>query len=128
MKASKWLVYATGIFFLGYGILFTLFPIEASSFVTGGSPQVPSGITDMRATYGGMSIAASIIMFILGSRNESLSFGLSVVAITLYAMAFTRLLGMMIDGDPNVLMYLYFVGEITFATLAMVFQRKHVTT
>ncbi|MFM2587156.1 DUF4345 domain-containing protein [Vibrio sp. TBV020] len=119
MNQAKWLVYAGGVFFLIYGVLFTFYPIEVATFISGSSPDTPSGVTDMRATYGGMSFAAGSIMIILGSKAESLSLGLKVVAITLLYMAATRLYGMLNDGSPNIWMYLYFIGEVVFGAFAL---------
>ena len=112
MNTAKFLVYATGAFFVIYGIAFTFFPVEMATLVTGSSPSTPSGVIDLRATYGGMSIAVGIIVLVLGSNAELVALGLLVVAVVLSAMASTRILGIMLDGEPNPVMYIYLAAEV----------------
>ena len=87
MNMAKLLIHATGLFFALYGTAFTFFSIEMASLVTDGSPSTPSGLSDLRATYGGMSIAMGATILVLGSRSELVSLGLLVVAVVLLAMA-----------------------------------------
>ncbi|MEM6597848.1 MAG: DUF4345 domain-containing protein [Cyanobacteria bacterium P01_C01_bin.69] len=119
MNTAKFLVYATGLFFVFYGVAFTFLPVEMSSLVTGGSPSTPSGIIDLRATYGGMSIAMGATILILGFNPELVSLGLLVVAVILLAMAGARTLGIILDGTPNLLMYSYLAAELLFAGFAL---------
>ena len=119
MTMAKLLVYATGLFFILYGAAFTLLPVHMASLITGAVPGTPSGLIDLRATYGGMSIAIGATLFLLGSRSELISLGLLATAVVLLAMAGTRLLGIMIDGTPNGVMYLYLAAELVFGGLAL---------
>ena len=119
MNASRLLVFVTGLFFGLYGFAFSIFPVEMSFFVTDGSPGTPSGIIDLRASYGGMSVATGLILLICACKPGFLIPGLSIIAILLSAMAGTRLLGMLLDGAPNRIMYLYLVAEIIVAALAL---------
>ena len=84
---ARLLIYATGLFFVLYGAAFSVLPVEMASLVTGGSRSTPSGLIDLRATYGGMSIAVGITLLILGSRSELVSLGLLTTAVVLLAMA-----------------------------------------
>ena len=119
MKAAKFLVYAAGLFFVLYGVAFALFPVTLSVWVTGGSPSTSSGVIDLRATYGGMSVAVGAILLILGFHGEWISLGLWAIAIVLLAMAATRILGIILDGSPNLVMYIYLAAELLFASLAL---------
>ena len=96
-----------------------MFPVELSQWVTDSHPQSSSGVIDLRATYGGLSIAVGIILCRLGSNPVWLSLGLQSVALVLLAMAAGRVLGMVLDGSPNPLMYLHLAGEVLFAVLAL---------
>lgn len=124
MNMAKLLIYATGLFFVLYGTAFTFFPIEMASLVTDGSPSTPSGLIDIRATYGGMSIAMGATILVLGSRAELVSLGLLVVAVVLLAMAGARILGMMLDGTPNTVMYIYLAAELVVAVWALYLRRS----
>ncbi len=124
MNTSKFLVCATGFFFVIYGIAFTFFPVDMSVFVTGGTPSTPSGIIDLRATYGGMSIAMGITILMLGVNSELVSLGLLVSAIVLLAMAGARTLGIILDGKPNPLMYIYLAAELSFASFALYLRKR----
>ena len=121
---DKLLVYAVGLFFLAYGVAFTLLPLEMAQFVTGAAPATASGVIDMRATYGGMSVAVGILLIVLGGRAEWGSRGLLASAIVLRGMAGGRVIGMVLDGSPNMLMYLYLAGELMFAALALILSRS----
>ncbi len=121
---SKLLVYATGLFFLLYGAAFTLLPEQLSLLVTDASPGSSSAMIDVRATYGGMSVAVGIILFVLGSKAELISVGLLSTALILLAMATGRLLGMLIDGSPNTIMYIYLIAELAFGCLAVYLLRR----
>ena len=116
---AKVLIWATGNFFIFYGVVFALFPAEAAVFVTDGSPDTTSALIDMRATYGGMSIAVGATILLLGSRPELLDFALLVTGVILLGMAAGRTLGIVIDGEPNTVMYLYLVAEVLFGVTAL---------
>ena len=119
MNTSNFLVCATGFFFVLYGVAFTFFPVEMSSLVTGASPSTSSGIIDLRATYGGMSIAMGVTILMLGVDSDLVSLGLLVTAVVLLAMAGARTLGIILDGTPNPIMYIYLAAELSFAGLAL---------
>ena len=46
------------------------------------------------------------------------------IAIVLLAMAATRILGIILDGSPNLVMYIYLAAELLFASLAL-YLRSH---
>ena len=109
---AKALIWATGLFFIIYGAAFMFAPLAMTTFVTGGAPDTPSAVMDLRATYGGMTMAVGAIMLILGTRATTQSLALLVIALVLLAMAAGRVLGMFLDGEPNTMMYIYLAVEI----------------
>jgi hypothetical protein len=121
---AKLLVWAIGLFFILYGIAFIIAPTEMAVFVTGDSPKTPSGVIDLRATYGGMSISVGTILLIVISKVEHLRLALLLTAIVLLAMAAGRSVGMFQDGEPNVVMYLYLVAELIFSLTAFWLRAK----
>ncbi len=116
---SKLLVYLTAVFFLVYGALFLVFPIEMANWVTGANPDPNSATIDFRATYGGAQFAIGFILIFALHYKKDVDLALFIVAITLLSMALGRLVGILIDGQANTLMYLYLVAEIVFGLLAI---------
>ncbi|MDT0594463.1 DUF4345 domain-containing protein [Glaciecola petra] len=115
MTVGKLVVFVGAAFFLIYGLAFTLIPIEMSSFVTDTSPTSSSGIIDMRATYGGMSIAIGLILVFLAKKDSTVHVAMGMLLWLMLGMAFTRVLGMLIDGNPNTIMYIYLGLELVLA-------------
>ncbi len=116
---AKILVQLTGLFFMGYGIGFALFPVEMANYITGASPSTASGLMDLRATYGGMTAGVGLVLLLLAAQKEHLAFALLTIAIILLFMAISRAFGMVIDGPANGFMYGYLVAEIIGATISL---------
>ena len=104
----------TGAIFAGYGLAFILAPVVLSRFVTESVPASTSGLIDLRATYGGMSLAIGVLLFML-SGPAQLRTGLWAVLCLMAGMAGGRAYGMLVDGQPNGMMYLYLVLELVTA-------------
>lgn len=119
MRIEKILVQLTAVFFLVYGFMFALYPGVFSNLVTDGVPSTASGLIDMRATYGGMSIAVGCLMLLLAKNSATLRLGLLSVALVLLGMASARILGIVVDGNPNNLMYVYLAAEIVPSAIAL---------
>ena len=124
MNYPKRLVQLTAVFFIIYGLLFAIFPVATSLFVTGSAPNTPSGLIDLRATYGGMSLAAGIIMLTLAQNPATLRLALNRVILVMMAMATTRTIGIFLDGQPNGLMYIYLAAELLVASSAFYFHQN----
>ncbi|GJM14480.1 MAG: hypothetical protein DHS20C12_28830 [Pseudohongiella sp.] len=127
MLLEKLVVWITAAFFLGYGILFVFIPQAMSESVVSATIQSSSALIDTRATYGGMSIAMGVMMILLTSSAETMRLAVLSVVISMSAMAASRTLGILIDGDPNALMLGYLVAEIFAAVLAAVLLRRMTT-
>ncbi|QLE84819.1 DUF4345 domain-containing protein [Shewanella sp. Scap07] len=121
---AKVLVYATALFFLLYGSFFTLIPVEMAHWITGASPAPASATIDFRATYGGAQFAIGLSLICIMRWQKQTNLALTVIAITLFSMAFARLLGILVDGQANLFMYLYLVAEVVFATWALYLKRS----
>ncbi|WP_244868324.1 DUF4345 family protein [Vibrio sp. B1ASS3] len=78
---------------------------------------------DFRATYGGAQFAIGLALILVLKIKQDVTLALIIVAITLLSMAFGRLIGILFDGQPNTLMYVYLVAELVFGLLAL-FLRK----
>ncbi|WP_425665761.1 DUF4345 domain-containing protein [Vibrio tubiashii] len=116
---SKLLVYLTALFFLFYGAIFVVFPIEMANLITDSSPNSTSAAIDFRATYGGAQFAIGLALILVLKIKQDITLALIIVAITLLSMAFGRLIGILVDGQPNTLMYVYLIAELAFGLLAL---------
>ena len=119
MNYGQLLTFLGSLFFIVYGILFSILPTEASSFVTDSVPSSTSAFIDMRATYGGMSIGAGIILALLARNASTINIGVIALFLLMVCMASTRTIGIFVDGDPNVVMYVYLALEIVVAVLCV---------
>lgn len=117
---SKLIVTLTAVVFVVYGIGFVLFPVEILQTITGHSVAVPAGITDIRATYGGMSIGVGIILYLLVREAGTIRLALVSVVVIMITMAAGRSYGMLVDGEPTVFMYLYLALEIIVSAVGLV--------
>ncbi|EPR4994975.1 DUF4345 domain-containing protein [Vibrio navarrensis] len=121
---SKLLVYLTALFFLLYGAIFAVFPLEMANLITGSSPNSTSATIDFRATYGGAQFAIGLALILVLKIKQDVTLALIIVAITLLSMAFGRLIGILLDGQPNTLMYVYLVAELVFGLLALYLRKS----
>ncbi len=124
MNLEKLLVQLTAMFFLIYGLMFAVLPEWISNLVTDGAPSTASGLIDMRSTYDGLSIAVGCLMLSFARNAGTLKLGLQSVFIVLLCMAVTRMLGMIIDGNPNNLMYVYLAAELVLSIVAILLFRR----
>jgi len=118
MNPSKLLVLLTAAIFLIYGALFILFPIQIFELVANGAVTSTSGVIDMRATCGGMSVAVGIILFLLAKSEETIKVGLMSVFLLMACMAIGRVVGILVDQNPNIMMYVYLALEVLIAVLS----------
>ncbi|WP_448554615.1 DUF4345 domain-containing protein [Thalassotalea montiporae] len=116
---AKLLCYATAVFFLLYGLGFIFFPIEMAMLITDASPTSTSAIIDFRATYGGAQLAIGLLLLVIVKVRNDIDLALTMVALFLLSMALGRLTGIVIDGDPNLIMYIYLAAELAFGVLAL---------
>lgn len=124
INIAKFLIYATGYFFVIYGGLFTLMPHELATLITGATPQANSATIDFRATYGGLQVAVGCILLLIMKLRKDIDLALFIVAITLLFMAVGRAFGILIDGQANLMMFIFLVAEIVCGLAALIF-RKH---
>jgi uncharacterized protein YjeT (DUF2065 family) len=119
MIYARALLWLNSVVFVLYGVGFALFPESASQFVTGSAPLSTSGLIDMRATYGGLCLAAGVVFALLARDAATIRTGLVVLVIVIGGMAASRALGFFLDGSPNTLMVLYLATEVLVLLLAI---------
>lgn len=120
MIFSRALILLTALVFVAYGIGFALAPLFMSNLVTNGFPSTPAGITDMRSTYGGMSIGLGILLALAARSTASVRLGLLGVFAAMAGMGSTRALGLFTDRSGNAVMYAYLALEVGAACAALI--------
>ncbi|REL27542.1 DUF4345 domain-containing protein [Thalassotalea euphylliae] len=116
---AKLLIYATAGFFLLYGLAFAFYPISMAMWVTDASPSSTSAVIDFRATYGGAQVAIGLLLLLIVKVRNDIDLALTMVALLLLSMALGRFIGIVIDGEPNLIMYVYLAAELAFGVLAL---------
>lgn len=100
------------LFFVGYGVAFVAFPAQLLHWVTDANISTASGLIDVRATYGGMSLAVGIALWLMSNKLDTYRQGLQSILMLMVMMAIGRIYGMFIDGDANTIMFIYLGLEV----------------
>ena len=120
---ARYCVLVTAWGFFIYGLLFIVFPQEALQMLVQGKVSTRSELIDLRATYGGMMIGLGLLLFILANNVSTIKIGLLAVFILMLCMALGRIVGIVIDGEPNQLMYIYLALELLACALSWLLLR-----
>ncbi len=112
MTFAKQIIWLVALFFLIYGLIFAIAPDAFALWVTGSAIQGVSAQVDFRATYGGLQLAFGALLALAARDTGTVRLGLWAVILSMSAMAITRTLGIVIDGQPNALMFVYLGLEI----------------
>ncbi len=111
MKPDR-LLWIVCVSFVGFGLAFTFVPKEVAELVTGTAPSEPSGLIDMRATYGGVAIGMGVFLGLCARRREWTRVGLIFSMLVLAAIGAARIVGIVADGSPNGFMLAFLALEI----------------
>ena len=98
-----------------------LFPAVLSELITEASPATPSGVIDMRATYGGESAGFGLLLLFLDNTLTLIQAKLLGIMFVVGGMALGSSIGMLVDGSPNMMMYAFLLLEIVVIALALTF-------
>lgn len=124
MQFARFVIWLNALVFLLFGCAASVAPASVTVFALGAAPANASALIDARATYGGMSMAVGVVLFLMARDRALLRLGLISVIALMTLMASTRLLGIALDGNPNTMMWLYFATEVLSLGLAIVAIRK----
>ncbi|QKE41907.1 MAG: DUF4345 family protein [Ferrovum myxofaciens] len=118
MKFPSFLLWVNGLLFALFGAGFLILPAQMAMLVTESAPASPGGLTDMRATYGGLSLGIGLF---LGhcARTGAFRSGLLASLLMLSSAALGRLLGIYLDGKPTWMIVLLLTAEIIFSVLSV---------
>lgn len=105
------------------GVYCTLLARSAAKTL-GISFETPAGVTDFRATYGGICLALGVFFGLAVARKVPLE-SASWMALLFYAgLASTRLYGMIFERPTTSLMLTFFVLEVLFAAVSILALRS----
>lgn len=85
----------------------------------------PTGLTDFRATYGGITLACGIFFALTFLRQVESKSGIWLALLFYAGLGFVRLFGILTDGAQKPMMYVFLVAELVFFFVALVLL-KHV--
>ena len=116
----KIFILLNAVVFLTYGLGFMFFPNDLSFYVTDTVPTTESGLIDMRATYGGMSLGFGMLLVLMSRNSKLYPIGTMASIIIVGGMALGRIVGMIEDGSPNTMMYIYLALEVVVVMIGFV--------
>lgn len=99
------------ILFALFGLVFILAPTYFSILFTDAAPDTVSGLTDMRATYGGVALGLGLLFAWQANRPARVRDGLRALACITAPLAGARLYGIAIDGG-NGFMLAFLAAEL----------------
>jgi len=118
MSVGRFSVTLTAIVFGGFGVASLFFPLFMASIV-GIELHTPSAVIDFRATYGGLEIGLAVFFVICAFRNSWLASGLVAQTVALGGFASGRIVGLVLDGSTQPLIYGLLVAECAGCALGL---------
>ncbi|MDQ3712128.1 MAG: DUF4345 domain-containing protein [Acidobacteriota bacterium] len=118
MSIGRFSVTLSAIVFGGFGVAFLFFPLFMASIVSIELPT-PSAVIDFRATYGGLEIGLAGFFTICALRDSWLRLGLVAQTVSLGGFAFGRIIGLILDGTPQPIIYYLLVAECAGCVLGL---------
>ncbi len=118
MESGKRLIQINCGLFLLFGLGFACFPALLANTITGSVPDSASAVIDLRATYGGLALGLAFVFWQCAKNDHNVALGVKTVLVLMGALASIRLLGIVLDGSPNIFIWLLFVAEVVMASVA----------
>jgi len=118
MSIGRFSIILSAVVFGGFGVAFLFFPIFLASMV-GIELTSPSAEIDFRATYGGLEIGLAVFFAICALREPWIRPGLVAQAVSLGGFAFGRIIGLILDGTPQPIIYYLLLAECAGCVLGL---------
>lgn len=102
-----------------FGLLYVAMPgpmLDAAGF----GAVLASGVTDVRATYGGMQIGVGVFMLWAAGAESRVRGGLLLVLFTVGAIGASRSIGIMLDGDFSDFHLVGLVTEVSLSIMTLI--------
>lgn len=90
-----------GAITLFFGVAYLLDPGGILTDAAGFGALTPGGLTDVRATYGGLQLGLGAFLVWAANSDSRIRMALVLVALSIGAVGLGRALGLMLDGDAN---------------------------
>ena len=119
MTLARLVIWLNSAVFFLFGLAAATAPDLVAEATLGAAPATGAALIDARATYGGMMMAVGVILAWTANNALLIPLGLRCVAILMGLMAGFRLLGILLDGSPNLMMWIYLGAEAVSLVLAL---------
>lgn len=116
MTFPKALLWLNAALFTAFGLGFIFAPAFFANLITGSTPGTPSAMIDMRATYGGFGLGLALF-YGWCAQNRQVRLGLLASLLVMAAIAAGRVVGFVLDGSPNLFIWLLLAAETLFVAL-----------
>lgn len=111
MKLAKFSIVVSALVFCGIGLACLFFPVQTASIVDIELNNVTATV-DFRANYGGFAFGLGIIFIIAIFKSEFVRPALFVQALSFAGFALGRVVGILLDGMPKMIIVYFLVLEI----------------
>ena len=118
MKLAKILTLISALVFGGIGFACLFFPENVANGL-GMALTTPTAIIDFRATYGGFLLSLGFFFVYCLFNKTFLRVGLILQAVSLSGFALGRIVGLVLDGMPKMILIYFLIAEIVGAFLAV---------
>lgn len=119
MRFARVYLRVMGVMSLFFGFVYLLAPALMTD-PTGFGPLGPSAVTDVRATYGGFQIGSGLFLLWAAAEPGRVRLALVLFALTVGAVALSRLTGILIDASANPFLLFALGTEITLTIVTFV--------
>ncbi|MEQ9262234.1 MAG: DUF4345 family protein [Owenweeksia sp.] len=112
MREAYYLIIVNSVLFILFGLGFICFPEEASLLVTDTLPDTPSGMIEMRANYGGVSLGLGLLLAFCARTKKAIVWAAWAVIFVVGGMSIGRFIGIMAEQAGNTIVYFLFIVEL----------------
>jgi hypothetical protein len=118
MRAAKIYLILMAIMSVGFGVVYLFWPLSMTDPM-GFGPLAPPALTDVRATYGGFQIGTGLFMLFC-LRPERLRLGMLLALLSVTAIALSRAVGLLLDGDFTDVLKGTLAFEVVLAVISLI--------
>jgi hypothetical protein len=118
MHYGRYLLYAFAIAFLLLGMQFLAVPTALTAQTQIALPT-PVAVEEVRGVYGGFFLGTGLYLLLCAWREPWRRQGLVALAAIMGGLVLGRVLGLVLDGPANALLYLLLASEIAGLVLAL---------
>ncbi len=119
VQFPKNLLLINSVLFVVFGVAFIVAPEYSSGLITNSTPDTTNGLIDIRATYGGMALGIGWFFGYCSRKIDRIHIGLVASLLVIGLTAAGRMIGFVVDGSPNLFMYLLLFAELLFVALIL---------